>query len=200
MPKSFLHFTGNTENAVVYIDGGVGIVLDSSSASDNNENGQKNSIGQVLYEISPGKHDIVVENQMKLLCIEKYYWETGLQRRFKYHEKYHDIAYWFISIISFVGCAQKQMYYFGDYSKTLYCVSKDNNAEARTNHQQQLEEIISESKTNNFSGPPRYLCGAGVYQSKIRKKQRSHKTFSDGNGSVSGVQTLYGQTHQQSGS
>ena len=83
----------------------------------------------------------------------------------------------FISIISFVGCAQKQMYYFGDYSKTLYCVSKDNNAEARTNHQQQLEEIISESKTNNLPVPPGIYAELGYINLRYGKSKEAIKLF-----------------------
>ena len=79
-PKSFLHFTGNTENAVVYIDGGAGIVLDSSSANDNNGNGQTNSIGQVLYEISPGKHDVLVEKSNEVVVHRKVLLGNGITK------------------------------------------------------------------------------------------------------------------------
>ena len=59
--KSFLWFTGNTLNATVYIDDLVPIMLNelSSSASDGGEN-KKKGINQVHYEISPGRHTIVV--------------------------------------------------------------------------------------------------------------------------------------------
>lgn len=61
-PKSFLWFTGNTQNAIVYIDDLAPIMLNerSISASDEGENNTNRS-GQVHYEISPGKHTIVVK-------------------------------------------------------------------------------------------------------------------------------------------
>ena len=58
--KSFLWFTGNTQNAVVFIDDLTPIMLNKmSSVSDNNENSTNR--GKVYYEISPGKHTIVVK-------------------------------------------------------------------------------------------------------------------------------------------
>ena len=61
-PKSFLWFTGNTANAIVYIDDLRPLILDerSSNASNEDEN-NANKKGQVHYEISPGKHTIVVK-------------------------------------------------------------------------------------------------------------------------------------------
>jgi hypothetical protein len=60
-PKSFLWFTGNTHEAIVYIDDLNPIILDeiNSSASDKDEN-TTNKSGQVHYQISPGKHTVVV--------------------------------------------------------------------------------------------------------------------------------------------
>jgi len=79
-PKSFLYFTGNTENAVVYIDGGPGIVLDSSNSSGNDANGQTNSSGRVLYEISHGKHDIVVKKSNEVVVHRKVLLGNGITK------------------------------------------------------------------------------------------------------------------------
>ena len=79
-PKSFLYFTGNTENAVVYIDGGTGIVLDASSANDNNGNAQTNSSGQILYEVSPGKHDIIIERSNEVVVHRKVLLGNGITK------------------------------------------------------------------------------------------------------------------------
>ena len=61
-PKSFLWFTGNTRDAVVYIDDLNPIILNeiSMSVSDADGNNTKKS-SQVHYQISPGKHTIVVK-------------------------------------------------------------------------------------------------------------------------------------------
>jgi hypothetical protein len=48
-PQSFLWFTGNTQNAVVYIDD-----LAPFTLSEENDE-------LIHYEISPGKHEIVVK-------------------------------------------------------------------------------------------------------------------------------------------
>ena len=79
-PRSFLYFTGNTENAMVYIDGGTAIVLDHSSDNDNNGNAQTNSSGQVLYEISPGKHDIIVERTNEVVVHRKVLLGNGITK------------------------------------------------------------------------------------------------------------------------
>jgi hypothetical protein len=47
-PKSFLWFTGNTKDAIVYIDDLSPIILKENQA-------------KIHYEISPGKHSIVVK-------------------------------------------------------------------------------------------------------------------------------------------
>jgi hypothetical protein len=60
--RSFLWFTGNTENAIVFIDDLNPIILNEKSSDTSNEaeNNTKKS-GQVHYEISPGKHTIIVK-------------------------------------------------------------------------------------------------------------------------------------------
>lgn len=60
-PKSFLWFTGNTKNAIVYIDDLDPIDLNESTiiASDEGENSTYRS-GQIHYQISSGKHTVVI--------------------------------------------------------------------------------------------------------------------------------------------
>ena len=61
-PKSFLWFTGNTQNAIVYIDDLNPIVLnEGNSSASNNDDNNTNRSGEVHYEITPGKHTIVVK-------------------------------------------------------------------------------------------------------------------------------------------
>ena len=60
--KSFLWFTGNTSNAIVYIDDLNPIMLnEKSSTSSNGDEDNTYKSSQVHYEISPGKHTIIVK-------------------------------------------------------------------------------------------------------------------------------------------
>lgn len=60
----------------------------------------------------------------------------------------------FFAVLSFIGCASNKIYYYGDYSKTLYHHKKDQNEESLNNHKQELEEIITKSKEKNLPIPP----------------------------------------------
>ncbi len=57
--KSFLWFTGNTQNAIVYIDDLAPVDL-SGQAVVSSDAGADNK-GEVHYRISPGKHTVVVK-------------------------------------------------------------------------------------------------------------------------------------------
>jgi hypothetical protein len=68
-PKSYLWFTGNIDNAVVYIDDLEPFKLTGSYIVEN-ENGEeeRHEKGVVHYEVSPGKHKIVVvKNNRKVV-------------------------------------------------------------------------------------------------------------------------------------
>ncbi|MBW1650691.1 MAG: hypothetical protein JRJ44_08480 [Deltaproteobacteria bacterium] len=61
-PKSFLHFTGNTQNAIVYIDNLDPIAIDEPTPVANDENkNNANRIRQSHYQISPGLHAVVIK-------------------------------------------------------------------------------------------------------------------------------------------
>ena len=61
-PKSFLWFTGNTQNAIVYIDDLSPIILNESHVSAGVEGDyNKEKSDKIHYEISPGKHSIIVK-------------------------------------------------------------------------------------------------------------------------------------------
>jgi hypothetical protein len=66
-----------------------------------------------------------------------------------------------LSILIFIsiGCAaqQQSIYYWGDYSGSLYKVHKDPNETNIGEHQALLENIIKESESRNLRVPP------GVY-------------------------------------
>ncbi len=80
-PKSFLWFSGNTQNAIVYIDDLAPIILNerSSSAGIEGENNTNRS-GQVHYEISPGKHSIVVKKSGKEIVNRNILLGNGITR------------------------------------------------------------------------------------------------------------------------
>jgi hypothetical protein len=54
-----------------------------------------------------------------------------------------------------VGCApQPKMYYWGNYSRSLYYCKKDQSEEILLKHKQELENIIETSKTMSLRIPP----------------------------------------------
>ena len=61
-PKSFIWFTGNTKGAVAYVDDLEPIMLDDLNSSTDGESVNNSAKkGEVHYEISPGKHRIIVK-------------------------------------------------------------------------------------------------------------------------------------------
>ncbi|BBO79722.1 hypothetical protein DSCO28_02880 [Desulfosarcina ovata subsp. sediminis] len=59
--QSYLLFTGNTQSAVAYIDdfNPINLTKKINSASENNGHTKYNK--ETLYEISPGKHKVIVK-------------------------------------------------------------------------------------------------------------------------------------------
>ncbi len=83
-PKSFLWFTGNTQNAIVYVDDLAPIMLSerNSSASDQGGNNTNRS-GQVHYEISPGKHTIEIKKSGEEVVNRKVLLGKGITKEIK---------------------------------------------------------------------------------------------------------------------
>jgi hypothetical protein len=80
--------------------------------------------------------------------------------------------------IFFIGCAgQQKMYYFGNYSQTLYNYEKNQNEESLTQHIQELEKIISESQTKNLPVPPGIYAELGYISLKTNKPQKAIELF-----------------------
>ena len=60
------------------------------------------------------------------------------------------------------GCAtQKPMYYWGDYSTSLYEYKKSPNADTLAKHKHALYQIIEESKSRGIRVPPGVYCEYG---------------------------------------
>ena len=53
-----------------------------------------------------------------------------------------------------VGCAPPGIYYWGDYSKTLYQSKKDITPEKLAKHKEELQSIISKSNEDGLRVPP----------------------------------------------
>ena len=74
--------------------------------------------------------------------------------------------------LMFGGCVSTQMYYWGNYSKTLYHYRKDANDEAQGKHMAELEAIVKGSKERNLRVPPGVYCELGyMYAKKGNNKQ-----------------------------
>ena len=68
------------------------------------------------------------------------------------------ISFLLFALFSLMGCATtEKMYYWGDYSTTLYAARKEANDESLLKHKNTLENIIAESGKRNLRVPP------GVY-------------------------------------
>ncbi|MCB2183107.1 MAG: DUF4810 domain-containing protein [Desulfobulbaceae bacterium] len=83
----------------------------------------------------------------------------------------------FITSAFFGGCAPQQMYYLGNYSKTLYSLEKNQTEEALINHKQELEKIVAESKVRNLPVPPGIYAELGYINFKANNSQEAIKLF-----------------------
>jgi hypothetical protein len=79
--------------------------------------------------------------------------------------------------LAFIGCAPKRMYYFGNYSKTLYSLDKNRNDESLLAHKQDLETIITESKSRNLPVPPGIYAELGYINLKSNNSKEAIRLF-----------------------
>ena len=76
-----------------------------------------------------------------------------------------------ITITSF-GCASKPMYYWGNYSDSLYHAKKDPGVESLAKHKESLENILDESNKRNLRIPPGVCAELGyLYATQNNTKQ-----------------------------
>lgn len=83
----------------------------------------------------------------------------------------------FVFSFSFAGCAPKKMYYWGDYSKSLYSYRKNASEETLLKHQQTLENIIETSNAENLRVPPGVFAELGYYYFKQNNNTRAIQYF-----------------------
>src|SRR4030042_1988627 len=80
--------------------------------------------------------------------------------------------------IFLVGCAtQKPLYYWGDYSSSLYKYKKAPNEENLKTHKVVLVNIIEESNKMNLKVPPGVYCEYGYLLLKDGKKEEAMYYF-----------------------
>lgn len=93
------------------------------------------------------------------------------------------LCFFLISVVCFAsfmisGCATQQpMYYWGDYSDSLYCCHKDSTDENLLKHKQILENIIEESGKRNLRVPPGVCAELGYLYFRQNKSQEALKYF-----------------------
>ncbi|MBU2226543.1 MAG: DUF4810 domain-containing protein [Proteobacteria bacterium] len=75
------------------------------------------------------------------------------------------------------GCAAQRMYYWGDYSNTLYQSKKHPSDQSNLGHQQALENIIEESGKNNLRIPPGVYAELGYVYFRQNKKDLAIQNF-----------------------
>lgn len=79
--------------------------------------------------------------------------------------------------VTTVGCAQKRMYYWGNYSSTLYDYRKNTSDATLLKHMQELENIVVKSKDNNKRVPPGLYGELGYFYLKTNKKKKAIEYF-----------------------
>jgi len=81
-------------------------------------------------------------------------------------------------IMMLTGCAGSQrMYYWGDYSDTLYKYKKNPSAQSLLSHQQALEKIVAESGKNNLRAPPGVYAELGYIYFRQNSKDLAIQNF-----------------------
>ena len=75
------------------------------------------------------------------------------------------------------GCAQKQVYYFGEYSNTLYSSEKNQDEASLLKHKQELEKIISESEKRKLLVPPGIFAELGFIYLKTNNSKEAINLF-----------------------
>ena len=83
----------------------------------------------------------------------------------------------FLLAIFLVGCFPPKMYYWGDYSDSLYRSKKNPSDESVLKHHQSLENIVEESKKNNLRVPPGVYAELGYLYFRQNKNQLAIQNF-----------------------
>lgn len=85
----------------------------------------------------------------------------------------------YLGLLVMAGCARpNQMYYWGDYSQTLYKMKKLASEENIKKHEESLNNIIQVSTERNLRVPPGVYCEYGYLLLKDGRKAEAMKYFS----------------------
>lgn len=78
-----------------------------------------------------------------------------------------------------ISCAiqKKTLYYWGDYSKTLYALKKTPNDEHLTRHKKALQEIIGKSAEKKLKVPPGVYAEYGFILAREGDSKGAEKYF-----------------------
>jgi hypothetical protein len=84
-----------------------------------------------------------------------------------------------LAIALLYGCAAppKPMYYWGEYSQSLYSLKKNSNAETADSHLKVLDDIMLKSKEMDLKVPPGICAEYGYYMLSAGKKEEAKKMF-----------------------
>jgi len=86
----------------------------------------------------------------------------------------------FVGLVALMasGCAgTNQMYYWGDYSKSLYACSKQPSEETLQKHKVILEDIVKESTARNLRVPPGVYAELGYIYFRQNNNAEAIKYF-----------------------
>ena len=83
-----------------------------------------------------------------------------------------------MTLLFFFGCsAKKQMYYWGDYSDSLYHSKKEPGVKSLTKHKEVLENIVEESKNRNLRIPPGICAELGYLYAANNNTRKAVELF-----------------------
>lgn len=75
------------------------------------------------------------------------------------------------------SCGNKQIYYYGNYSKTLYGCEKNNDEASFLKHKEELDRIIAESEKNSMLIPPGICAELGFLHLKNNDIKKAVSLF-----------------------
>jgi hypothetical protein len=70
---------------------------------------------------------------------------------------------WCLGLLLLSGCGTPPLYYYGNYSRTLYHAKKDGTPESLKKHMASLRDVIEVSKHKNLRVPPGIYCEYGYW-------------------------------------
>ena len=83
-----------------------------------------------------------------------------------------------LGLLLLAGCApQQQMYYWGDYSESLYSLKKNPSEESMAKHVGTLEAIIQNSQELDKRVPPGIYGELGYYLARQGNPKKAEKYF-----------------------